>query len=113
MTTFMTSGYRLKKSSIYSIRCLEMLNSFLKTHHKLEFNKNGYWYLLNITEYRLPGEEMPYDFARAQIQEILTNSNRLNFDRELEENLYRDAEKSGDIKWLYKGEKSIEKESIK
>ena len=87
--------------------------SFLKTHHKLEFNKNGYWYLLNITEYRLPGEEMPYDFARAQIQEILTNSNRLNFDRELEENLYRDAEKSGDIKWLYKGEKSIEKESIK
>ena len=87
--------------------------SFLKTYHKLEFNKNGYWYLLNITEYRLPGEEMPYDFARAQIQEILTNSNRLNFDRELEENLYRDAEKSGDIKWLYKGEKSIEKESIK
>jgi hypothetical protein len=43
----------------------------------------------------------------------ILRSNRLNFDRELEENLYRDAEKSGDIKWLYKGEKSIEKESIK
>lgn len=34
-------------------------------------------------------------FARAQIQEILTNSNRLNFGRELEENLYRDAEEVG------------------
>ena len=69
--------------------------SFLKTHSKLEFNKNGYWYLLNITEYRLLGEEMPYDFARAQVQEILTNSNRLSFDGGLDEGLYREAGESG------------------
>ena len=69
-----------------------------------------------FTEYyriSFAGRRNAHDFNWAQIQEILTNSTRLNFDRELEENLYRDAEKSGDIKWLYKGEKSIEKESIK
>lgn len=86
--------------------------SFLKNNKKLEVNKNGYWYLLHISEYRLPGEVMPYDFAKTRIQEILTNSTRLEFNRELEENLYRDAEESGKIKWLYKKDES-EKESIK
>lgn len=87
--------------------------TFLKTHRKLEFNKNGYWYLLNITEYKAPGEVMPYDFAKTQIQEILANSNRLDFNRELEENLYNDAEKSGEIKWLYPREQSLRDDSIK
>ena len=85
----------------------------MKTHRKLEFNKNGYWYLLNITEYKAPGEVMPYDFAKTQIQEILANSNRLDFNRELEENLYNDAEKSGEIKWLYPREQSLQNDSIK
>lgn len=87
--------------------------TFLKSHHKLEFNKNGYWYLLNITEYKAPGEVMPYDFAKTQIQEILANSYRLDFNRELEENLYNDAEKSGEIKWLYPREQSLRDDSIK
>lgn len=56
---------------------------------------------------------MPYDFAKTQIQEILANNNRLEFNRELEENLYNDAEKSGEIKWLYQREKSLQKDSVK
>lgn len=87
--------------------------AFLKTHPKLEFNKNGYWYLLNITEYRVAGEVMPYDFAKPQIQEILANSSRLAFNRELEESLYNDAEKSGEIKWLYKQAEPEKEDSIK
>ena len=87
--------------------------TFLKTHPKLEFNKNGYWYLLNITEYRVAGEVMPYDFAKPQIQEILANSSRLAFNRELEESLYNDAEKSGEIKWLYKQAEFEKNDSIK
>ena len=87
--------------------------TFLKTHPKLEFNKNGYWYLLNITEYRVAGEVMPYDFAKPQIQEILANSSRLAFNRELEESLYNDAEKSGEIKWLYKQDDPEKNDSIK
>lgn len=87
--------------------------AFLKSHSKLEFNKNGYWYLLHITEFKVPGEVMPYDFAKTQIREILANSTRLEFNRELEESLYDDAEKSGEIKWLYQREKSQQKDSIK
>ncbi|OUN72837.1 peptidylprolyl isomerase [Barnesiella sp. An55] len=87
--------------------------TFLKNHRNLEFNKNGYWYLLHITEFKVKGEVMPYDFAKTQIQEILANNNRLEFNRELEENLYNDAEKSGEIKWLYQREKSLQKDSVK
>lgn len=87
--------------------------TFLKNHRNLEFNKNGYWYLLHITEFKVKGEVMPYDFAKTQIQEILANNNRLDFNRELEENLYNDAEKSGEIKWLYPREKSLQKDSVK
>ena len=87
--------------------------TFLKTHSKLEFNKNGYWYLLNITEYRVPGEVMPFDFAQTQIQEILANSSRLEFNRELEESLYREAEEEGEIKWFFDYNKNTENDSIK
>ena len=87
--------------------------TFLKTHSKLEFNKNGYWYLLNITEYRVPGEIMPFDFAQTQIQEILANSSRLEFNRELEESLYREAEEEGEIKWFFDYNKNTENDSIK
>ncbi len=87
--------------------------TFLKNNPKLEINKNGYWYLLNITEYKLPGEVMPYDFAKTQIQEILANNNRLDFNRELEEGLYRDAEESGKIKWFYTRDEAVKQDSIK
>ncbi len=75
---------------------------FLKGKKRLEVNKEGYWYLLNLTEYHLEGEVMPYEYARTQIQEILINNKRLSFNRKLEEELYREAEASGDIQWLYK-----------
>ncbi len=87
--------------------------TFLKGKTKLEINKEGYWYLLNLTEYSLAGEVQPYEFARTQIQEILINNNRLNFNRELEEELFRKAEDAGDIKWLYKQNESENEEERK
>ncbi len=87
--------------------------AFLKGNTKLEINKEGYWYLLNLTEYSLAGEVMPYEFARTQIQEILINNNRLTFNRELEEELFREAEEAGNIKRFYQQNESENKESKK
>ncbi len=87
--------------------------TFLKEKKKLELNKEGYWYLLNLTDYSLAGEVMPYEFARTQIQEILINNNRLIFNQELEEELFREADAAGDIQWLYKQNELENEESKK
>ncbi len=87
--------------------------AFLKGNTKLEINKEGYWYLLNLTDYSLAGEVMPYEFARTQIQEILINNNRQRFNRELEEDLFREAEEAGDIKRFYKQSESENEENKK
>ena len=60
-------------------------------------NKNGFVYLLNITEYREKGDIMPFDFAEKKIREIFVNANSLRLDALLRQDLYREALKSGDL----------------
>ena len=72
-------------------------NNFVKTHKNFELNKNGFVYLLNITEYREKGDIMPFDFAEKKIREIFVNANRLRLDALLRQDLYREALNSGDL----------------
>lgn len=81
---------------------MEDETSFLKNHKTLEVHDKGYWYLLHISEYRPEGGEAPFDFARTQIQDIFVNRNRLRFNREMEEELYREAMNKDKIEFFYK-----------
>lgn len=52
---------------------------------------NGVERMLLITDVMAPGKTMPYDFARRQISDILTDSKIENYEVALLENLYRKA----------------------
>ena len=58
-----------------------------------------YCYLLNIKEYLPAGSVAPYDYASAQIVEMLTNRRKVEFLKKFEEELYNDAVRSGDVKF--------------
>ena len=74
-------------------------NDFLKANKFVEVSDSTYCYLLNIKEY-LPVESVaPYDYASAQIVEMLTNLRKVEFLRKFEEELYNDAVRSGDVKF--------------
>ena len=73
---------------------------FLRTHKNIELNHKGYWYFLNISDYQLKGEQMPFDFAKAQIREILMNQKKMNFLKEVKDELYQDALKEKEIEYF-------------
>lgn len=73
---------------------------FLRTHKNIELNHKGYWYFLNISDYQLKGEQMPFDFAKAQIKEILMNQKKMNFLKEVKDELYQDALKEKEIEYF-------------
>lgn len=55
-------------------------------------------YLLKVTDYHLIGNVAPYDFASKKIESILLNQKRIDFIRNFEEELYKDALKK--VKFL-------------
>lgn len=73
---------------------------FLRTHKNIELNHKGYWYFLNISDYQLKGGQMPFDFAKAQIKEILINQKKMDFLKEVKEELYRDALKEKEVEYF-------------
>jgi len=72
--------------------------SFLKTNKHLEVQDSTYCYLLNISEYIPAGSVAPYDYATAQIVEILTNQQKVDFIKKFEDELYNDAIRSGKVR---------------
>ncbi len=74
-------------------------NRFLQTHTYIEVNEDGYWYLLNISDYLPAGANMPLDFARTQIEEILLNQKRMDFLHQMNKELYQEALENRKIKY--------------
>ena len=50
-------------------------------------------------EYLPVGSVAPYDYASAQIVEMLTNRRKVEFLKKFEEELYNDAVRSGDVEF--------------
>ena len=75
------------------------VDNFLRTHKQLEVNYEGYWYLLNISDYLPAKANMPFDFARPQIEELLMNQQRQKFLKEINDELYDRAVKEQKIKY--------------
>ncbi len=70
---------------------------FLKTNRSFEFTDSTYCYFLNISEYLLAGHVAPYEYAQPQIEEVMINKRKVEFLRNFEEELYRDAVRKGDV----------------
>ncbi|MDL2255559.1 peptidyl-prolyl cis-trans isomerase [Parabacteroides sp. OttesenSCG-928-G06] len=73
-------------------------NLFLKVNKHVEEADSSYCYLLNISEYLPAGSVAPYDYANAQIIEMLINQRKVDFIRQFEDELYTDAIRQGKAK---------------
>lgn len=61
----------------------------------VEFVKEGYTYLLFVTEYVSPGEQEPLEYCQNHIREILLSRRKQELVADLERNLLTDAKSSG------------------
>lgn len=70
---------------------------YLKSNRSVEISDSVYCYFLNISEYVLAGNVAPYEYADIQIQEMIINKRKVDFLKNFEEELYRDAVRNGDV----------------
>ncbi len=74
------------------------LTRLLRTEPQIEIADSVNTYFLRVTDKRLKGEEMPIEYAREEIQEILLRQRQIEFLREEKRNIYNHALRVGKIK---------------
>jgi len=70
---------------------------YLRTNQTIEVKDSTFCYFLNISEYLLVGNITPYEYADAQIQEMMIYKRRVDFLKTFEEELYQDAIRKGEV----------------
>lgn len=70
---------------------------WIRKNAHIEYEDDNYYYFLTITDYLLPGDKAPFEYAQSTAKEILVNQQKINFLRKTEEDLYNKALKNGQI----------------
>lgn len=78
----------------------ELGNDFDKNRN-IEVKDDEYCYLLHIEEYVRKGEAKPYDLARHEIIDLLSNNRKVEFMNKVKEELYNQSMEMGRIKYYY------------
>lgn len=76
---------------------LEELSGNFEKQRNIEAEDEEYCYLLHVEEYKLKGEVKPYDLARYEIVDLLSNAHRVEFMQKVKGELYNKALERGRI----------------
>lgn len=63
----------------------------------IEQKDDKYYYFLTITDYLLPGDNAPFEYAESVVKEMLINQKKIDFLKNTEDDLYNKAIKNGQI----------------
>ena len=75
---------------------------FLQTNKNLEVRDSSFVYLLNIKEYKLAGNDAPYEYIKGQLSEIFTEQRKADFLKQVQKDLYDKAVSDEEIKFYDK-----------
>jgi hypothetical protein len=68
--------------------------NFLKRNSSIEVSDADFIYFLRIFEYKVIGEIAPLEFIKESIVDIIVNKRKIELKKELEKNIYEEAEKT-------------------
>lgn len=72
---------------------------FLRTNKNIEVRDSSFVYLLNIKEYKLTGDEAPFDYIKNHLMEIYIEQQRSDYLKQVHDDLYNKAVSDGEIKF--------------
>ena len=72
---------------------------YLDTNRHVELKDTAFYYFLNVSDFRRIGEQEPFEFARAQVKDMLLNMKQVEFMQQVKNDLYQRAEKKNEIKY--------------
>lgn len=78
-------------------------NRMLKANKLVEVTDSAYCYLLEVKDAEFKGNRAPFDYASAQIKEILLSQRKIEFLRNFEEEIYNEAIRKGNVKFHGEG----------
>lgn len=76
---------------------------YLQRNRNIELKDTAYCYFLHVEDFLPQGEQMPLEFAKTEIKELLVNQKRVEYIRRMKDDLYQTALKKGEITY-YKNE---------
>ena len=74
-------------------------SDFLKSRSTLELVEKDFCYLLYIDDYVLSGNTAPFEYVHDNVKNVMMNSRKTEFVHQFEQNLLREAENKGKIKY--------------
>lgn len=72
---------------------------YLNKNRHVELKDTAFYYFLNVSDLRRMGEQEPFEFARAQVKDMLLNMKQVEFMKQVKDDLYQRAEKKNEIKY--------------
>lgn len=73
---------------------------FLQRNSQIEVTDSDYYYLVSIQDYKLKNEIAPIDFMRENIQNLILNQRKIDFLKQVEENVYKEGIRKNKFKIL-------------
>ncbi|WP_294630392.1 peptidyl-prolyl cis-trans isomerase [uncultured Bacteroides sp.] len=80
---------------------VEAPEEYVDKHRQIELQDTAFHYFLNVSDYRGAGEEKPYEFARAEVKDLLVNQKRVGFMEQVKNDLYQQAANKKKIIYNY------------
>lgn len=77
---------------------IENEDEFLQKNKNIEMTDSTHRYFVKINKHMLRNNLAPLDFVRDDIEKIIINKRKISFIKNLEENIYRDAEAKNKFK---------------
>lgn len=64
---------------------------YINKDRHVELKDTAFYYFLNVSDYRAVGEQEPYEFAMPEAKDMLVNIKRVDFMRQVKDDLYKRA----------------------
>lgn len=72
---------------------------FLQKNKTVDVSDSSFVYLLFIKDYRMIGEDAPYEYAKSRIKDTFLEKRKKDFLNQINNDLYNEAQDKGDIKF--------------
>ena len=71
----------------------ESPEAYMDKNRHIELKDTAFYYFLNISDFRVAGEQEPYEFAQSKVKDMLVNIKRVDFMKQVKDDLYERAVK--------------------
>ena len=79
------------------LKALDTDRDYLNRNRNVEVRDTAFCYFLHVENFLPEGEQLPLEYARSEIKEILINLKRVDFINRMKQDLYKEASEDNDI----------------